>query len=164
MRLSLLYTILVDLWLHNIILFSGTFLNLSLLFILSIMRHQYKRVLELHTGNQTRSNVIRNFLTSIIKHGQITTTPKRAKVIVSEVNRFFCHLLGMLDRYNESDAKREMIRFLEKTLWTDEEGKKVINEYIVRYKEMPDKTNFVNTYKTTIRKWDAVQNILVRLD
>lgn len=116
------------------------------------MRHKYKKTSELETGNQTRSNVIRNFLTSIIKHGQITTTPKRAKVVVSEINHFFSHLLKILSKYDEVNAKREMIRFLEKTLWTDEEGKKVMSEYVVKYKDMPSKTNFVTTYKTTLRK------------
>lgn len=128
------------------------------------MRHKYKKVSELETGNQTRSNVIRNFLTSIIKHGSITTTPKRAKVIVSEVNHFFSHLLRILTQYDENSAKREMVRFLEKTLWTDTEGKKVMSEYIVKYKEVPNKTNFVTMYKTTLRKGDGVQNVLVRLD
>lgn len=116
------------------------------------MRHKYKKISELETGNQTRSNVIRNFLTSIVKYGQITTTPKRAKVVVSEINHFFAHLLKILSKYDEVNAKREMIRFLEKTLWTNEEGKKVMSEYIVKYKELPNKTNFVTTYKTTLRK------------
>lgn len=128
------------------------------------MRHKYKKVSEIQTGNQTRSNVIRNFLTSIVKHGSITTTPKRAKVIVAEVNHFFSHLLQLVSKSDATTAKREMIRFLEHTLWTDEEGKKVMSDYIIRYKDQPNKTNFVTTYKTTLRKGDAVQNILVRLD
>lgn len=128
------------------------------------MRHKYSKLAELQTGNQNRSNVIRTFLTNIVKHGQITTTPKRAKIIVAETNHFFCHLLSMFKKYDEAWAKREMIRFLKSTIRTEDEGKKVLTDYIARYKEQKNKTNFTSTYKTTLRKWDAVQNILIRLD
>ncbi len=92
------------------------------------------------------------------------TTSKRAKVIKSEADRFFGRLLGLFDKYqDEKDVRREAIRIVKATIFTDAEGKKVVDELLPKYKAEGKKSGFVADYKLGYRVGDGAEKVLVRL-
>lgn len=128
------------------------------------MRHKYNKLMDLNTWVQKRSLVVRNLITSLIKNWQLVTTPKRAKVLKSEMDKLISKLLRKFDLYSdENDVKREIIRSIKQVVFTKEEWKKLAEELIVKYKEEWRKTWFVKDYKLWFRKWDSVEKILVKL-
>ncbi len=128
------------------------------------MRHKLKRLAELNTWVQKSSNVIRNLITSLIKSWEIVTTPKRAKVLKSEIDKLFSSLLNQFNKYqDEKDVKREVIRIVKSIIYTEEEWKKVANDLLMRYKKEWKTCWFTNDYKLWFRAWDSVEKILVRL-
>jgi ribosomal protein L17 len=102
-------------------------------------------------------------LTSLVKSGRVTTTPKRAKVLKAEADSFFAKLVKTYTRYNEeSDSRRECIRIIKATIYGEEEGKKVMNELLPKY--IADKNkSFVATYKIGFRKGDAAPITMLEL-
>lgn len=129
------------------------------------MRHKRNKLIELDTGvNQTRSNVIRNLLTSLVKEWKVVTTVKRAKVLISEADSFFARLVRMFDLYkDQKDVRREAIRFVKSVIFTEEAGKKVVDELLPRYKTEWKTSSYVSNYKMWPRKWDSAEEILVKL-
>lgn len=129
------------------------------------MRHKKNQLLELEVWEKKKSNVIRTLLTNLIKHGEMATTSKRAKVIKSEADKFFARLLRMFDLYkDEKDVRREAIRFVKSVIYGEEEGKKVVNELLPKYKASGKSAGFVSDYKLGYRVGDGAEKILVRLD
>lgn len=111
------------------------------------MRHRKKKIIQLSTGVQKRSNVVRNLLTSLVVHGQVVTTEKRAKVLKATADKFFSRLMRSYQLYtNEADATRENIRFVKATIYGEGAGKKVMNERLPKYKSAGN-GSFVADYK-----------------
>ena len=127
------------------------------------MRHQKNRLLELGTGIKKRSTFVRQLLTDLVKNGKLVTTPKRAKVLKSEADSFFSKLLEIDKKYKEpGDAKRECIRYVKSMIYGEDEGKKVINTWLPKYKEAKSQS-FVADYKVWFRVWDAAPRIMLKL-
>lgn len=127
------------------------------------MRHQNNKLIQLSTGNKERSLFIRTLLTNLIRAGAVTTTPKRAKVLKAEADSFFSNLVKIDSRYEDKkDARRECIRMVKATIYGEAEGKKVIETYLPKYREMKWKS-FVANYKIWFRKWDGSEKILLKL-
>lgn len=103
--------------------------------------------MELRTGAQKQSNVVRNLLTSLVTHGTITTTPKRAKVLKSHADSFFAGLVGLYANLEATNAKREAIRRTKSIIYTDEAGKKVVNDLVPAWIQKKKKTGFVMDLK-----------------
>lgn len=127
------------------------------------MRHKKKRTLELSTGVQRKDNVIRTLLTNFITHGEMITTPKRAKVLKAQADGFFARLVKISTKYDKAQAKRESIRIVKDILYTDVAGKKVIYEFLPRYLEEKRTTGFVTDHKLGFRPGDASEKILLKL-
>jgi len=129
------------------------------------MRHKHNKLIELTTGqHQTRSNLIRTLLTNLIRTGEMTTTSKRAKVMKSEADKFFSRLVGLFDMYaDEKDVRREAIRIVKSTVFSEAEGKKVIDELLPKYRAAGKKSGFVADYKMGYRKGDGAEKVLIRL-
>ncbi len=126
------------------------------------MRHRHNKLLQLNTWVISKDVAIRNMLNNLVLNGKMMTTPKRAKVIKAQADSFFSSLVSMYARYDEKDARREAIRFVKKTLFSEEAGKKVINELLPRY--IADKNqSFVTSYKMWYRRGDAVEKIYLKL-
>lgn len=102
-------------------------------------------------------------MTSLVTHGQIVTTPKRAAVLKSWADSFFSQMVRFWSRYEEADATRQAIRLAKKTLFTDVAGKKAVSELTPKYKQSGKKSGFVANYKTTPRMGDGSQQVLVKL-
>jgi len=120
-------------------------------------------MLELHTGAKKRQVFVRQLLTNLVKNGKTTTTPKRAKVLKSEVDSFFANLIRMSKKLSEKDGKRECIRYIKSKIYGEAEGKKVLNVLLPKYKESGATSSFVADYKLGFRSGDGVQKILLKL-
>ncbi len=129
------------------------------------MRHKQNKLIELTTGQHvTRSNLIRTLLTNLVRTGEMTTTSKRAKVLKSEADKFFARLVRLFDLYqDEKDVRREAIRIVKSTIFSEAEGKKVIDEILPKYKASGKKGGFVADYKVGHRVGDGAEKVLVRL-
>jgi ribosomal protein L17 len=101
------------------------------------MRHHYNRLLELNTGVQKKSNVVRNLITSLVENKRVTTTPKRAKVLKYEAEKLFAKLVRTYNRFeNKEDSLREVSRIiLSSTFGGDKIVKKVIEDKLLPYVE-----------------------------
>lgn len=127
------------------------------------MNHKKNRLLEINTGIKTKTVFVKNLLSSLIKNGKVTTTPKRAKVLKSEADKFFSNLLNICKRFDDAkDAKRECIRYVKLMIYGEDDGKKVINTLLPKYQETKQKS-FVADYKVGYRTGDATPKILVKL-
>ena len=128
------------------------------------MRHRRKNTQKFTTWVQKKELVIRNLITSLVTHWEIVTTPKKAKVLKTEMDKFMSNLIRMFDKYtDENDVKRESIRLVKKVIFTEEAWKKIIAELLPKYKEEWRKSWFISDYKLGFRPWDAAEKILVRL-
>ncbi len=128
------------------------------------MRHRQKRLLNLSTGAKKKTVFIRSLLTSLVKYGAITTTPKRARVLKAEADSFFSKLVAQFEKYdNEKDAQRECIRIVQSQIFWEKEWKKVVEEILPKYKEAKKTSGFVEDYKVGFKAGDASLKVLVKL-
>lgn len=128
------------------------------------MRHQKNRLLKIDTGVKTKSVYIRVLLTNFLKHGKLSTTQKRARVIKAEADHFFSKLLEIMGRYeDEKEAKREAIRYVTSVIYWEPEGKYVIAVLLPKYLKEGRKTGFVASYNLGFRSWDAAPKVLLKL-
>jgi len=129
------------------------------------MRHNYNRFLELNTGVQKKSNVIRNMITSLVQHKRITTTPKKAKVLKYEIEKFFAKLVRTYNRFeNKEDALREVKKIiLANTFGGDKTIKIVLEDKLLSYIEEGRKSGFARLYRVGVRKGDNVEKVMVEL-
>ena len=129
------------------------------------MRHHYNRLLELNTGVQKKSNVVRNLITSLVENKRVTTTPKRAKVLKYETEKLFAKLVRTYNRYeNKEDSLREVSKIiLSNTFGGDRIVKKVIEDKLLPYIEEWRTSGFVRTYRVWTRVGDAAEKFLVEL-
>ncbi|HOG15352.1 MAG TPA: L17 family ribosomal protein [Candidatus Absconditabacterales bacterium] len=128
------------------------------------MRHRINKLKQLNTGAKKKNVFVRNLLTSFVKTGRITTTPKRAKVLKAETDAFFSKLVKTYSRYNtEAESKRECIKIVKATIFGEAEGKKVILEWLPKYLGGDKRTSYVMSYKLGVRKGDSAEKIMLKL-
>ncbi|MCX6825538.1 MAG: hypothetical protein NTY80_04955 [candidate division SR1 bacterium] len=127
------------------------------------MRHKKNKLLELHTGAKKRDVFVRQLLSNLVKNGKTTTTPKRAKVLKSEIDSFFANLVKMNKKLDEKNARRESIRYIKSVIFGEAEGKKVLNVLLPKYIQSGSTSSFVADYKLGFRVGDGVQKILLKL-
>lgn len=128
------------------------------------MRHQKNRLLKIDTGVKKKSVYIRVLLTNFVKHGKLSTTQKRAKVIKAETDHFFSKLLEIMGRYSdEKEAKREAIRYVGAHIYGEPEGKLIVDTLLPRFLKEGRKTGFVGSYNLGFRSGDAAPKVLLKL-
>lgn len=128
------------------------------------MRHRYNNLTQMNTWAQKASLVIRNLLTSLVTYWEISTTAKRAKILKAEADSFFARLVGMWEQYdNEKDVRREAIRFVKSVIFTEDAGKKIVDNILPKYKKEGRKTWFVRDFKLWPRPWDNTEKVLLKL-
>lgn len=128
------------------------------------MRHKNNRVTKLASGAQKYSLLMRNLLTSLVTSGQIITTQKRAKAVCAEADSFFAHLVRWANADDAAAGKRVVIAMLKQTLFTEEAGKKVINDLLPARSQAKKNAGFVTWLKLGPRKWDAAEKMIVRIN
>lgn len=127
------------------------------------MRHKYNKLLQVNTGAKSKSVFMRMQLSSLLRAGKLTTTPKRAKVLKMYTDEFFSTLLNISAKYEEKDATREAIRFVKSVVFGEAEGKKVIETLLPKYKEENRKSGFTTEFKLGYRVGDASEKIMLKL-
>ena len=127
------------------------------------MQHRKNALLEINTGVKSKWVYIRQMLTNLIKNGKVTTTSKRAAVLKSEADALISRLVSNTQKYAEKDARRENIRLIKSVIYSEEDGKKLLNDLLPRYVESGKKSGFVCTYKLGYRLGDGAEKILVKL-
>ncbi len=127
------------------------------------MRHQYNKLLQVNTGAKSKWVFMRMQLSSLIRAGKITTTPKRAKVLKDYTDEFFSTLLSFDSKYDEKWALREAIKYVKSVVYGEEEGKKVISTLLPKYREEKRTSGFTTSYKLGFRVWDAAAKIMLKL-
>ena len=70
------------------------------------MRHKYNKLLQVNTGAKSKSVFMRMQLSSLLRAGKLTTTPKRAKVLKMYTDEFFSTLLNISAKYEEKDVDK----------------------------------------------------------
>ena len=122
-------------------------------------------MLELNTGVQKKDNVIRNMLTSLVENKRVVTTPKKAKVLKYEAEKFFAKLVRTYNRFeNKEDALREVKKIiLANTFWGDKTVKIVLEDKLMPYIEENRKSWYARLYRVGIRKGDNVEKVMVEL-
>jgi ribosomal protein L17 len=116
------------------------------------MRHKNKRATKLAPGAQERTLLIRNLLTSLVTSGKIVTTSRRAKAICAEADSFFARLVSRATAEDQAAGKRVVIATLKQTLFTEEAGKKVMNDLLPIWAENKKSSGFVQALKLGPRK------------
>ena len=127
------------------------------------MRHKKKRVLQLSTGVQKKDLVVRNLLTSLVTHGELVTTVKRAKVLKSEADKLIGRMVQFWATYDEAGAKREADRLAKKVLFTEAAGKKLVGDIVPKYVNEEKISGYVMNVKLGLRPGDSAEKVLVRL-
>ena len=127
------------------------------------MRHKYNKLLQVNTGAKSKSVFMRMQLSSLLRAGKLTTTPKRAKILKMYTDEFFSTLLNISAKYEEKDATREAIRFVKSVVFGEAEGKKVIETLLPKYKEENRKSGFTTEFKLGYRVGDASPKIMLKL-
>jgi large subunit ribosomal protein L17 len=128
------------------------------------MRKRYNRLLELNTGIQKKSNVLRNLITSFLEHKRITTTPKRAKVLRFEIEKLLSKLVKTYNRYdNKEESLREVKRVLIKIVYKKDLIDSIIEDKLLSYIEEGKVSWFTRIYRVWVRNGDAVEKVMVEL-
>ena len=128
------------------------------------MQHRKNKLLEINTGAKSKSVFIRQLLTNLVRNGKITTTSKRAKVLKAYADEFFAGLVENTATYkDEKDARRENIRVIKAEIFSEQEGKKVLETLLPKYVEAGKKSGFVASYRLGYRVGDGAEKILLKL-
>ena len=128
------------------------------------MRHKYNRLRKLNSWVQKRQQLIRNLLTSLVEHSRVVTTPQKAKVLRYEMDKLLSKAVRIYNNYeDEKDKRRELIREVKRVLFTENAGKKFVNELLPKYIEENRNSGFTRIYRVWVRRWDNVVKILVEL-
>ena len=127
------------------------------------MQHRKNALLEINTGVKSKWVYIRQMLTNLVKNGKVTTTSKRAAVLKSEADALISRLVLNTKNYAEADARRENIRLIKSVIYSEAEGKKLLNDLLPKYVESGKKSWFVCSYKLWYRLGDGAEKILVKL-
>ena len=106
---------------------------------------------------------MRNMLTSLVLHGKMITSYRRAKALKASADSFFSRLVRInAISKTPADAQRETVRYVKSVLFTEKAWKRVTEELLPKY--LSDKnTSFIADYRLWFRKWDAAEEILVKL-
>jgi ribosomal protein L17 len=73
---------------------------------------------------------MRNLLTSLVLHGKVVTTQKRAKALCAEADRFFARLVSWSIQDDADTGKRVVIQSVKNCFFSDEAGKKVVSDLL----------------------------------
>ena len=127
------------------------------------MQHRKNALLEINTGVKSKWVYIRQMLANLVRNGKVTTTSKRAAVLKAEADALIGRLITNTKNYSEADAKRENIRLIKSVIYSEAEGKKLLNDLLPKFVESGKMSGFVCNYKLGYRLGDGAEKILVKL-
>lgn len=106
---------------------------------------------------------MRNLLTSLVLSGTITTSSRRAKALCAEADSFFARLVRRATDADQANGRRVVTATLRETLYSDEAGKKVLDELLPRRSQAQKVSGFTQALKLGPRKGDAAEQMVVSL-
>ena len=127
------------------------------------MQHRKNALLEINTGVKSKNVYIRQMLTNLVRNWKVSTTSKRAAVLKAEADALIGRLITNTKNYSEADAKRENIRLIKSVIYSEAEGKKLLNDLLPKFVESGKMSGFVCNYKLGYRLGDGAEKILVKL-
>lgn len=127
------------------------------------MRHKHKRA-TVFTSWQKQSNVMRNLITSLVDHGQIITTWRKARALKARADALFGKLVQIHIKYDgKNDAKRELSRLVKRVVYTEDAGKKLVQDFVPKWADDNKTSGFVRKLKLGPRPWDNAEKFVVSL-
>lgn len=125
------------------------------------MRHRKNKLLKIRGSVQSRDLVMRTMLTNLIRYGHLTTTEQKAKVLIAYTNSFFAKLASMSTKLAPTDAQREIVRWVKSLVFGNDEGKKVVDEYLPAFSSQHLTTSFVTHIKLGKRTGDSAEMVKI---
>ena len=125
------------------------------------MRHRKNKLLLMRGSVQSRDLTMRTMLTNLIKHGHLTTTQKKSKVLIAYTNRFFAKLMSMSLTLEAPVAQREIIRWTKSLVYGNDEGKRVVTEMLPAFAAKKLQTAFVTHVMLGKRLGDAAEEVRI---
>lgn len=125
------------------------------------MRHRKNKLLQIRGSVQKRDLVMRTMLTNLIRYGHLTTTEKKAKVLIAYTDRFFSKIMSLVTNSEEGVGTREAIRWTKSLVFGNDEGKKVITELLPEFAKKKMQSSFVTDVKLGKRLGDAAEEVRI---
>lgn len=127
------------------------------------MRHRMNKLLKLRGSVQSRDLLLRTMLTNLVKFEHLTTTEKKAKVLIAYADSFFAKLVSMNNTLDAETAQRETIRWVKARVFGNDEGKKVIREIIPQLLTKNISSGFLSSVKLGKRIGDAAELVKIEI-
>lgn len=125
------------------------------------MRHRKNKLLKIRGSVQSRDLTMRTMLTNLVRYGHLTTTEKKAKVLVAYADNFFAKLVSMNNTLDAATAQRETIRLVKSRVFGNDEGKKVIRELVPALLTKKVNSGFFTSVKLGKRIGDAAEQVRI---
>ena len=97
-----------------------------------------------------------------MRYGHLTTTSKKAKVLISYANRFFSKLVSMNNTLG-INAPREISRWTKSMIFGNDEWKKVVAELLPQFVVRNFESSFLFHTKLGKRLGDAAEEIKIEI-
>lgn len=127
------------------------------------MRHRMNKLLKLRGSVQSRDLLLRTMLTNLVKFEHLTTTEKKAKVLIAYADSFFAKLVSMNNTLDAETAQRETIRWVKARVFGNDEGKKVIREIVPQLLTKNISSGFLSSVKLGKRIGDAAELVKIEI-
>jgi ribosomal protein L17 len=106
---------------------------------------------------------MRTMLTNLVKFEHLTTTEKKAKVLIAYADGFFAKLVSMNNTLDAETAQRETIRWVKARIFGNDEGKKVIRNLIPHMLTKKVSSGFLTSVKMGKRMGDSAEQIRIEI-
>lgn len=116
------------------------------------MRHRKAKIVLNKSKAHTKA-VVRNLITSLVDHGRIKTTSKKAKILKQEIEK----LISRSKKREQVQAIREA----DKVFFNNDVAKKFFQEYLPATKDRT--SGYVRTYLVENRAGDNATQVIVEL-
>lgn len=111
------------------------------------MRHRVKKTKVFNSGIQKKSLVMRSLLTNLVRSGHMVTTPQKSFVLQAFADKFFARLVRLAMEADVDAGRREMIRVVKSVIFTEDEGKKIVNDLVPSFVQATRTAGFVSRHK-----------------
>ena len=116
------------------------------------MRHRNSKIVLNKSKAHTKA-VVRNLITSIVEHGRIKTTEKKAKILKAEIEKLISR--------SKKRTLVHAIREADKVFFNKDVAKKFFDEYLPATAERT--SGFVRTFRLENRSGDNATQVLLEL-
>lgn len=116
------------------------------------MRHRYNKIVLNKSRAHTKATV-RSLITSLVEHGRIKTTAKKAKILKAQMEKLISR--------SKKRTLVHAIREAGKVFFTKEASKKFFDEYLPATGDR--KSGYIRTFRLANRSGDNATQVLLEL-